>query len=84
MLFNLLIANIEQGLRNDEVGGVKLGGRKKVLGYTDDLVILAEEEKDLRWLMKRLQSYMDKKGLRVNTEKTNIIKFKKGGGGGGN
>ena len=52
MLFNLLIG--EEGLRKNEVGGVKLGGRKlKVLGYTDNLMVLAEEKEGIRLLINR-------------------------------
>lgn len=60
---------------------VKVKGRKvKVLGYADDLVILAKEEEEMRWLLKRFETYCDEKGLEVNTEKTKIIRFRSGGG----
>lgn len=52
----------------------------KVLGYADDLVILAKEEEEMRWLLKRFETYCDEKGLEVNTEKTKIIRFRRGGG----
>lgn len=59
-----------------KVGRVKLGRRKlKVLGYADDLVILIEEEEGMRWLMKRLETYLDRKGLVLNVEKTKVIRF---------
>lgn len=61
---------------------MKLGRRKlKVLGYADDLVILTEEEEGMRWLMKRLETYLDRKGLMLNAEKTKMIRFGRGGGG---
>jgi len=32
-----MIADVEEGLGRDKMGGIRLGGRKvKVLGYTDD------------------------------------------------
>jgi len=62
-------------------GGGKAGGKKlKVLGYADDLVILAEEEEVMRWLMKRLETYLDRKGLVLNTEKMKVIRFGRGRG----
>lgn len=73
--FNLLITDIEEGLGKDEVGGNKL----KILGYAD-LVILAEEEEGMRWLMRRLETYLDRNGLVLNAEKTKVMRF--GGGGG--
>lgn len=50
-----------------------------MLGYTDDLILLAEKEEGMRWLLKRLERYYDEKGLVVNTGKTKIIRFRKGG-----
>lgn len=77
MLFNLMIADIER-LGRDELGEIRLGGRKlKVLGYADNLVILAEQEKAMRWLLRKLERYLEKKGLILNTEKTKVIRFKK-------
>lgn len=79
LLFNVL-EDIEEALGKDKVGGVKIGGEKlKVLGYADDLVLLAEEEEVMR-LLKRLEKYCGEKGLEVNTGKTKIIRFRRGGG----
>jgi len=52
-----------------------------VLGYADDLMILAEEEEDMRRLMKRLETYLDRKGLVLNAEKTKVIRFGRRGEG---
>lgn len=41
-----------------------------------DLLILAEKEEELRGLLKRLKKYCGKKGLEVNTGKTNLLKFR--------
>lgn len=49
-----------------------------MFGYADDLVMISEEEKGMRCLLKRLKGYLDGKGLVVNVEKTKIIKFGKG------
>lgn len=58
MLFNFIIADIEKGLGKDDVGGVRLGEKKlKVLGYADDLMILTEKEEDMRWLLRRLETF---------------------------
>lgn len=43
-------------------------------------MILAEEEEGMRWLLKRFEKYCDEKGLMINTKKTKIIRFKRGGG----
>lgn len=81
LLFNVMIDDIEKALGRDKVEGVKIGGEKlKVLAYANDLVLLAEEEKKIRWLLKRLEKYCDGKELEVNTRKTKIIRFRKEGG----
>lgn len=44
-----MIGNIEEKLDRDRMGGVGIGGEKlKILAYTDDLVILAEDEEGMR------------------------------------
>ena len=75
MLFNLIIVNIKKGLKKDEVGKIKLRRKKlKVLGYVDDLVILTEDKKGMKRLMKRLEKYLDRKKLMLSTEKTKVIR----------
>ncbi|KMQ84427.1 reverse transcriptase [Lasius niger] len=58
MLFNVVIADIEREL---EKGGREMVGRKKlrVLGYADDIVILAKEEEGMKWLIRRLEGYFE-------------------------
>jgi len=79
ILFNL-IADIEDIKK--ELGRERRGGRnkrgKKVLGYADDLVILAEEE-GMRWLLKRLEKYLERKGLVLNMEKNESNEIQKRG-----
>lgn len=50
------------------------------LAYADDLVLLAEREDEMRSMMERLERYLDRKKLELNTEKTKIMRFRKGGG----
>jgi len=44
------------------------------------MVLLAEGEEEMRSMIERLESYLDKKRLELNAEKTKIMKFRKGGG----
>lgn len=46
----------------------------------DDIVLLAEEEDEMRSMMGRLEGYLGRKGLELNTGKTKIMRFRKGGG----
>jgi len=57
---------------------VKLGeDRIYSLSYADDMVLLAEDEGSMRSMLER---YLDDKSLELNTEKTKILRFRKGGG----
>lgn len=41
--------------------------------------MLAEEEGEMRSMMERMERYLDEKGLELITEKTKVIRFRKGG-----
>lgn len=80
ILFNIMIADLKSELGKEGVGGVKVGEeRMTVLGYADDLVILAEKEGEMRCMMRALEKYLDRKGLILNTDKTKVIGFRRGG-----
>lgn len=57
-------------------------GEKKIysLAYADDIVLLAEEEGDMRCLMRSLEKYLEGKGLELNTEKSKVMRCREGGG----
>jgi hypothetical protein len=81
MLFNILLAYLEEEMGKVKWGGIRLGkGRVYSLAYADDLVLLAEGEDEMRSMIGRLESYMDKKDLEINTGKTEIMRFRRGGG----
>lgn len=43
-------------------------GEKKVysLAYTDNMVLLAEEKNEMRSIIRRLEEYLEQKGLEMN------------------
>ena len=43
-------------------------------------VLLAENKEEMAGLVTCLEKYLDKKKLRINTNKTKVMRFKKGGG----
>lgn len=57
-------------------------GERKIysLAYADDVVLMAEEEGEMRSMMERLEKYLEEKGLELNTEKIKILRFRKGRG----
>lgn len=50
------------------------------MAYAYDLALMAEEEDEMRSMMGRLEGYLDGKRLEVNTEKTKVMRFRKGRG----
>lgn len=57
-------------------------GKRRVytLSYADDMILLAENEEEMRSMMERLEGFLDRKRLELNTGKTKIVRFRKGGG----
>lgn len=50
------------------------------LSYADDMVLVAENEEEMRSMMGRLEEYLSKKNLELNAKKTKMVRFKKGAG----
>lgn len=81
LLFNLLMADLEEELRKGRWGGIRLGEQKIYsLVYADDVVLLAENEEGMKAMMSTLKGYVERKGLELNEEKSKIMRFRKGGG----
>lgn len=81
LLFNLVIADLEEKMGKVRWGGVKLG-RERVytLAYADDVVLLAEEEAEMKSIIGRFEEYLGEKRLELNAEKTKMMRFRKGKG----
>lgn len=62
------------------MGEVRLGeGRVYTLAYEDDMVLIAEEEDEMRSMIERLEDCVERKKLELNVNKTKILRFRKGG-----
>lgn len=48
--------------------------------YADDMVLLAEDEDEMRSMIWRLERYLERKDLELNVEKTNIVRFRRKSG----
>lgn len=57
-------------------------GREEIytLTYADVVVLIAEEEEEMRCMIERLRRYLDEKGLELNAEKSKVMRFRKEGG----
>lgn len=76
ILFNLVLADLEEKLRKVKWGGTRIGEERVYsLLYADDMVLIAEKEEEMKSMLERLEGYIDRKGLEINVEKTKIVRF---------
>ena len=74
-LFNLYAEYAMQNAKLDESQGrIKIAGRNiNNLGYTDDTILMAESEEELKSLLMRVKEKSGKVGRKLNIQKTNIM-----------
>lgn len=46
------------------------------MSYADDIVLLTEDEEGMRSIIGRLEKYLERKGLELNTNKIKVIRCK--------
>lgn len=81
ILFNLVLADLEEELRKVKWGGTRIGEERVYsLLYADDMVLIAEKEEEMKSMLERLEGYIDRKGIEINVEKTKIVRFNRGRG----
>jgi len=81
LLFAMVIADVEEVMKEEQIGGVWIGKNKIwTLPYADDLVLLAKNEESMKETMKSLERYLRNKNLQLNAEKSKMLCFRKGGG----
>ena len=74
-LYNLYAEYIKQNARLDEAQtGMKIAGRNiNNLRYADDTTLMVESEEELKSLLMKVKEESEKVGLKLNTQKTNIM-----------
>ena len=77
-LFTIYLSDIDEMLKKAQAGRVPVG-REKVwcLAYADDLVLVANEERGMKDMIRNAERYMKKKKLEVNVDKTKMMIFRK-------
>ena len=71
---------MEREWKRKNIGGTVVGNQKIFcVKFADDVAIVADHEKGLSEILRELENHCDKNDLEVNTDKSKIIKFKKGG-----
>ena len=77
-LFAIYINDMENALRGENAG-VTIGDLKLLLlFYADDVIILSEDPQTLQEEINKLYMYCNKWKLKLNTDKSQILVFKKG------
>lgn len=81
LLSNLLMAYVKEEMSEVRWRRVKIEqDRIYTLAYANDMVLLEENEAKMRSIGERLEEYLERKGLELNTEKTKIRRFRREGG----
>lgn len=79
-LFNVFIDDLDVELRRRNEGGTVLGLTKiYTLKFADDVALVADNEKELNHMLKTLERYVKRNRMQVNTAKTKVMVFRKGG-----
>lgn len=52
-------------------------GKVYTMQYADNMVLVAEGKNEMRSMVERLERYLDRKGLELNTNKTKIMRFRR-------
>ena len=72
---------MEEEMRKKGWGGLSVGKDKiYTLAYADNIVAVAKGEEGIAGLITGLEKYLKGKKLRLNVDKTKIIRFRKKGG----
>lgn len=80
VLFNLFIEDLEEEWKKKNLGGTVIGKTKIFcLKFADDVVVVADDREGLKDMPQSLEKYTTKNQLEVNTTKTKIMIFRKGG-----
>lgn len=59
---------------------MKVDGKKVyTLAYADDIVLIAKDKEGMKKMIGKLETYLEKKGLELNVEKTKVMRFRREG-----
>ena len=69
-MFNLYTKHIIRNARLDELqAGIKIGWRNNNLRYVDVTTLMAESEKELKYILMKVKEKSEKAGLKLNIQK---------------
>ena len=77
-MFNIFINDVVNFLENRWAPKVSLGTQKlSLLLFADDIALVANKPQDLQTLLNLIEEYLHIKKLRLSTEKSEVVIFKK-------
>lgn len=77
-LFNFYINDLASGIKNLNLGiPIDDQNNVNILPYADDIVLLAENEKNLQQILDHLYNCCLEWKLEINEDKTNLVHFRK-------
>jgi hypothetical protein len=80
VLFSLYLNDMEEELKNKGLEGITVGALKLfLLLYADDTVLFSETEEGLQQTLDAFETYCEKWKLTINTDKTKVMIFRRGG-----
>lgn len=81
LLFSIFLADIETYFRKRGAAGINVDNTVDLLMllYADDLVIFSDSEADVTRKLETLRQYAEDNGLKINTSKTRVLCFRRGG-----
>ena len=77
LLFNLFINDVVELLQSEKIGISAGEAIIFILLYADDIVLLAENENDLQYMVNKLRIFCEESKMYVNTSKTQWLIFEK-------
>jgi RNA-directed DNA polymerase len=78
LLANIALHGMEKalGVKHDDIGRIR--GPRAVVRYADDFVVFCESKDDAEQAKNTLKGWLDKRGLTLSEEKTQIVHLTKG------
>ena len=77
-LFNIVFADLERKMSRCQGTGLKIGrGKVWTITYADDGALVAGSQEGLQKIVEWFGRYVKKKGLRINTEKSKVMRLRR-------
>ena len=76
LLFNLFIDDLAARIKSLGKGITTVDEKVSILLYADDVVLIAENEQDLQYMLNELNDWCQSNSMQVNSIKSNVVHFR--------